>query len=147
MSSVQEKEQSCSLDQQMEMGIDGGWRIQKFTCSVKSCLENISGNNPRVMEEFGLEAEKLKAHPVPISFHVQGHIPLDQVVPKPIQPGLEHPTGPPSELWLRDVPKGVSQVPLFVTDFSRMIYTNMSEDPECAFPDIYRDLESYVPSQ
>uniref|UniRef100_A0A8B9F833 polypeptide N-acetylgalactosaminyltransferase n=1 Tax=Amazona collaria TaxID=241587 RepID=A0A8B9F833_9PSIT len=32
----------------------------------------------------------LKAHPIPASCHRQGHLPLDQVAPSPVQPGLEH---------------------------------------------------------
>uniref|UniRef100_A0A672TM59 Uncharacterized protein n=1 Tax=Strigops habroptila TaxID=2489341 RepID=A0A672TM59_STRHB len=32
----------------------------------------------------------LKAHPVPVPCHGQGHLPLDQVAPSPVQPGLEH---------------------------------------------------------
>ncbi|XP_061317325.1 keratinocyte-associated protein 3 isoform X2 [Pezoporus flaviventris] len=32
----------------------------------------------------------LKAHPVPTPCHRQGHLPIDQVAPSPVQPGLEH---------------------------------------------------------
>lgn len=80
----------------------------------------------------------LKTHPVPIPCHVQGHFSF-RLSPNPSNLALEHPTGPPSEIWLKDVPKGVSQVSLFVTDLSRVIYTNRSEDPECAFPGVYRE--------